>query len=80
MVVLTWMVHGESSPVADYFPESIVLRNVWMMLNVLPFIASAVLSGSHGGGPEALFVMMVFVQWFVVAFVVLTVFRVLKGK
>ena len=80
VVVLTWLVHGESSPVAEYFPSSGVLRNIWMMLNVLPFIASAVLSGSHGGGPDVLFTVMQFVQWFVIAFIVLTVFGFFKKR
>jgi hypothetical protein len=74
VVVLTWVVHGESSPFAEYFPSSGGLRNVWMLFNVLPFIASAMLSGSHGGGPDALFVIMQFVQWFAIAFIVLTLF------
>lgn len=80
VVVLTWLVHGESSPVAEYFPSSGVLRNIWMMLNALPFIASAVLSGSHGGGPEVLFTVMQFVQWFVIAFILLTLFGVFKKR
>lgn len=75
VVVLTWVVHGESSPVADYFPSSGLLRNLWMMFNALPFIASAVLSGSHGGGPDILFTLLQFIQWFVIAFIVLTLFR-----
>lgn len=75
VILLAWMIYGESSPFADYFPESIALRNLWMMLNALPFIASAVLSGSHGGGPEILFTILQFMQWFVIAFIVLTLFR-----
>lgn len=77
IILLAWVVYGESSPVSDYLPESIGLRNLWMMLNVLPFIASAMLSGSHGGGPDYLFVIMQFIQWFVIAFIVLTLFRFL---
>ena len=80
IVVLTWLVHGESSPVADYFPSSIALRNLWMLLNAVPFIAGAVLSGSHGGGPDVLFVILQFVQWFVVAFIVLTLFGFIRKR
>ena len=77
IILLAWVVYGESSPVSDNLPESIGLRNLWMMLNVLPFIASAMLSGSHGGGPDYLFVIMQFIQWFVIAFIMLTLFRFL---
>ena len=80
IVVLTWLVHGESSPVADYFPSSIALRNLWMLFNAVPFIVGAVLSGSHGGGPDVLFVILQFVQWLVVAFFVLTLVGLFKRK
>jgi hypothetical protein len=80
VVGLTWVVNGESSPFADYFPSSGGLRNLWMLLNAVPFIAGAVLSGSHGGGPDVLFVFLQFVQWFVIAFVVLTLLGVFKKR
>ena len=47
------------------------------MLNALPFIAGAVLSGNHGGSPFLLFTVLQFIQWFIIAFVVSTVLSIL---
>jgi hypothetical protein len=80
-VLLTWILHGESSPLADYFSLHDGLPNLWLALNALPFIAGVVISGRHGGGPVVLFTILQFIQWFVVAFVLSTfLFRPFKRR
>jgi hypothetical protein len=73
-VLLTWVLKGESSPLADYFLFHVDLPNVWGVLNAIPFIAAAVISGNRGGGPVVLFTVLQFAQWFVIAFVLSTLF------
>lgn len=73
-VLLTWVLTGESSPLADYFLFHVGLPNVWRALNAFPFIAAAVISGNLHGGPDALFIVLQFAQWFVIAFGLSTVF------
>lgn len=73
-VLLTWVLNGESSPLADYFLFHVGLPNAWRLLNALPFIAAAVIGGDLHGGPAVLFIVLQFVQWFVIALVLSTVF------
>jgi hypothetical protein len=73
-ILLTWVLLGESSPLADYFLFHVRVPNVWRLLNALPFIAAAIISGNRGGGPVALFTVLQFVQWFVVAYVLSILF------
>ena len=78
-ILLTWILLGDSSPFAGYFSAYRGLRNLSLALNVLPFIVSAMLSGSHGGGPTILFTVLQFIQWFLIAFVLSTLLlRVFK--
>lgn len=68
-VLLTWVLHGESSPLADYFLLHDGFPNFWLTLNALPYILGAVISGSHAGSPLVLFTILQIIQWFIVAFV-----------
>ncbi|SRR6266496_3015659 len=68
-VLLTWILHGESSPVADYFLLHNGFPNFWLTLDALAFILGAVISGSHAGSPLVLFTILQIIQWFIVAFV-----------
>lgn len=67
-VLLTWVILGESSPLAEYFLFHVGVPNVWRLLNALPFIAAGLISGNPGGGPAVLFTVLQFAQWFVVAY------------
>ena len=79
VILLTWILLGDSSPLAGYFSSNRGLRNLSLALNALPLIVSAILSGSHGGGPTILFTVLQFIQWFLIAFVLSTLFlRVFK--
>ena len=75
-ILITWLLQGESSPLAGYFLWNVRLPNFWALLNAPSFIAAAVLSGSHAGGPLLLLIILQFIQWFVVGFVLLTLFSI----
>jgi len=79
-VLLTWVFMGESSPLADYFLFHVGVPNIWRLLNVLPFIAAAFISGNHAGGPAALFTLLQFVQWFLVAYGLSTLFSRVRTR
>jgi len=79
-VLFTWVVLGESSPLADYFLFHVGVPNAWRFLSALPFIAAAFISGNHGGGPAVLFIALQFAQWFVVAYVLLILFSKARSR
>lgn len=68
-VLFTWILVAESSPLADYFRSHDGLPDIWLALNWVPYIVGAVITGMHGGGPEILFGILQFIQWFIVGFV-----------
>jgi len=45
-----------------------------ILLNALPFIAAALITGNPGGGPAVLFTVLQFIQWFVIAYGVSALF------
>jgi len=67
-VLLTWILTGESSPLAGYFLFNVGVPNVWRLFNTLPFIVAALISGNPGGGPAVLFTVLQFAQWFIIAY------------
>jgi hypothetical protein len=71
-ILLTWLLHGESSPLAEYLSSHDDLPNLWLTVNAAPYIVGAVISGSHGGAPVALFTILQFIQWFTLGFLVST--------
>jgi hypothetical protein len=73
-VLLTWVLLGESSPLAGYFLSNVGVPNAWRLLNALPFIAAALITGNPGGGPVVLFTVLQFIQWFVIAYGVSALF------
>ncbi len=74
-ILITWLVHGESSPFANYFLWHVGLRNFWTALNAVPYIVTAILTDDS----VILFTILQFIQWFIVAFVLSTLLsRVFK--
>ena len=70
-VLVNWLILGDSSPLHEYFLRHAPgIRGVWLPLNFIPVLLSVIASSSHGGGNELVYVVMVFVQWFTIAFVV----------
>lgn len=70
--LITWLLLGESSPLADYFLTHVGLRNFWVLLNAVPYIAAAIVSDDS----EVLFTFLQFIQWFVVGFVLSSLFSI----
>jgi len=73
-LLLTYVLRGESSPLADYFLFNVRLPNAWGVVNAFPFILAAVISGNRGGGSVVLFTVLQFAQWFVLAYGLSTLF------
>jgi hypothetical protein len=70
-VVVNWLVFGSSSPLHDYFlRHGSAIEDFWAALNIGPVILAALISHNHGGGDEAVYLLLVFVQWFIFALVV----------
>jgi hypothetical protein len=67
-VLLTWILTGESSPLAGYFLSNVGVPNAWRLFNAVPFIVAAVISGNPGGGPAVLFTVLQLAQWFLIAY------------
>jgi len=69
-VLVNWLILGDS-PLHEYFlRHGAGIRDVWLPLNFIPVLLSVIASSSHGGGNEFVYVVMVFIQWFTIAFVV----------
>ena len=63
-----WLVLGRSSPLSDYFLWHVGIPNILRALNGIPAIAAAVLSHSHGGGDEIIFIPLFLIQWLAIGF------------
>jgi len=61
---LSWGMISELLPATEFL----------LYLNILPLLGGAIISGSHAGPSEGVFVALVFVQWFIVGFLLSTVF------
>lgn len=57
------------------------LAEFWIALNILPMIIGSIISGSHAGPSEAVFYVLLFIQWFIVGFGLSRVFsRVFRKR
>ena len=65
---LDWLLLGETSPFHEYFLWHVGIPNSWRALNVVPFIAGAVISGSHAGPEPVVFIPLQMIQWFIIGF------------
>ena len=61
---LSWGLIGELLPAAEFL----------LYLNIVPLLGGAMISGSHAGPSEGVFLVLVFVQWFIVGFLLSIVF------
>ena len=69
-ILMTWLLQGESSPLADYFLWHPGLRNFWAILNVVPYIIAEILTDES----IVLFTILQFIQWFIIGFVLWSLF------
>ena len=70
-VLVNWLILGDSSPLHQYFlRHGSGIEDSWLALNFIPVLLAAVVSRNPGGGDEFLYVVLLFVQWFTIAFLV----------
>ena len=67
-VIVNWLVLGETSPLNHYFIWHGRIPNVWGMLNIIPVIVSALIAGNPHSGSELVYAFGVFVQWFLILY------------
>jgi hypothetical protein len=70
--LIHWLIFKESSPFYDYLCWHVNFRNIWVIINIIPFIVSALVGAFYYGNPDAYsivgFVIPFIVQWFVIGF------------
>ena len=67
-----WLIFGASSPLRDYFLFHVTIPNLWMTLNLLPYLSAFIFSGNpHSFGIMGYVVAVsVFIaQWFTIGYV-----------
>ena len=63
-----WPLHSEHSPFYWYFLDRPALPNLYIILNMVPYIVATIISGNVHGGDLAVFLAAAFVQWFIVLY------------
>lgn len=65
--VVSWLLAGETSPLADYFSDSVLL-NFWRGMHLLPYLFSIGFGGGHAGSDTAFYVAFI-IQWLVIGLI-----------
>lgn len=65
--VISWLVAGETSPLNEYFSDSVLL-NFWRGLHFIPFLASVAAAGGHAAN-DFVFITACVVQWLVIGLI-----------
>ena len=76
-LLVNWLVLGESSPFHDYFLWHEGLPNLWLMLNIVPVIGSAIIADNPHSGSEIIYSIFLVIQWFIVGFLLSGLVRAL---
>lgn len=69
---MVWLVLGESSPFYDYFLFNVTVPNIVGRLITIPYIIMMILRPRTGG--DALAYIFVFLQWFLVGYIIAALF------
>ena len=75
---LNWLLLGETSPFEEYFLWHVGIPNFWRALNAVPFIAGAVIGRSHAGPEPVLFIILQFIQWFIIGLLLSIVWKLVR--
>ena len=78
VLLLCWLVTSKASPLAAWAGSHRWLGNWIGQLNLLPDVAAAMASGNLNQPSAFVFYVAAFLQWFLVAFVVIAVWRLLR--
>ena len=69
-VLVNWLILGDSSPLHQYFlRRGSGIEDFWLALNFIPVLLAAIVSRNPGGGDELVYSVLLFIQWFTIAFV-----------
>jgi hypothetical protein len=63
-----WLMLGDSSPFHNYFVWQGDLPHLWIVLNILPVIGSAIAAGNPHSGSEIIYAILLVIQWFIIGF------------
>ena len=70
-VLINWLFMGSSSPLYQYFlRHGSAIQELWLALNFIPILLATLISHNHGGGDDLIYTLLLFIQWFTIAFVV----------
>jgi hypothetical protein len=78
-LLLTWVILGDGSPLAHYAAEQ-GFADPWQMTVLLPFVFSAVLSRNPHSPPLTLLIMGLFLQWWIVGYLVSMLAAVARAR
>ncbi|HSE22380.1 MAG TPA: hypothetical protein VLB68_12015 [Pyrinomonadaceae bacterium] len=67
-LIVNWLVLGDSSPFHEHFLWHGALPNLWMAMNFVPVICTAIVAGDPHSGSEIVYGFVLFIQWFILGF------------
>ena len=67
-LIVNWLVLGDSSPFHEHFLWHSELPNLWAALHIVPVIGAAIVAGNPHSGSEIIYGFLLFIQWFVLGF------------
>ncbi len=73
-VLVSWFLGSESSPLFEYFLHNVWLKNKWLGLNVMVLLVSIVFDV-----PEGFDYILIFLQWFLIAFMGLVIVKAVRN-
>jgi hypothetical protein len=72
-ICVAWLFENDSSPLVDYYAQNVALSIFWSTVNTLPrfvsHIAEILLTGNVHVRNEAIYALMLFLQWFLLGYV-----------
>ena len=78
-LALTFLLSHDKSPFYRYFLFHEAPGNIWIQLNLLPFIVATVVSGRSHGLNQPVFWLAMCAQWFLIGMLVSIVVRKLRS-
>lgn len=79
-IVISWLLTSESSPLYEYFIHHTTVKNLWNLLNVVPYIVSGIVAGNPHAPSESIFWTLLIIQWFTLGFLVAYIVLLLSGE
>ena len=67
-LTVNWLVLGDSSPFHKYFLWHDDLPDLWVAINIIPVIGSAIVAGDPHSGSEIIYGFVLGIQWFIFGF------------